>query len=301
MLFSAIAAPRALRGSAFAQTIAVPEELNGLNDPDKDLAFSTGVRVVNILATVRDKHDKVVHGLTKEDFLLRENGRPQDIQYFGLQSDLPLIVGLVIDLSGSVHQFVDEERTAAHGFLSQVLRPQDQAFLVTFGSKVWLNQPPTSSLSDLDHALAISGRFGGSTKLYDAVKGSSDQILRRKPGRKAVIVLSDGDDIVSKFTLSSAIEAAQRADALVYTLQLPGGTLAATRALKKMAGETGGRRFKFNLGRLAETFAEIEEELRNQYLLGFEPPAAATGFRSINLLAKDSHLTVQARTRYYLE
>jgi VWFA-related protein len=298
-LFAASGATLAL--PILAQTVLVPAP-NASAVPSKDLIFSTGVRVVNILATVRDKRDQIVHGLTKEDFLLKEADRPHEIQYFGLQSDLPLTIGLLIDLSSSMWGLIDEEKVDGREFLAQILRAQDQAFLVSFGSQVWLNQPLTFLRADLDRAIVALGRdSAGGTKLFDAVKGASDQILRLQQGRKAMIVLSDGDDTASKFKISSAIEAAQRADVLVYTLQRAVGDRKGTDVWKKMAAETGGHHFKFNRKPLANTFAEIEEELRNQYLLGFEPEGTATGFRSIKLTAKDKSLRVQARTRYFAE
>jgi len=205
------------------------------------------VKVVNVLATVRKKKGEIVRNLTKDDFALEEDGRPQTIRYFAQETDLPLTLGLLVDTSGSQRRVLDQERSASSTFLDQVLRvDKDQAFVIHFDREVELLQDLTSSRQKLDAALQSlqtpqfsrqgggsdssdsqsdpqqgshrRGGGGGGTLLYDAVYLASNELMMKQTGRKALIVLSDGVDHGSKETLASAIEAAQRADTLVYSI-----------------------------------------------------------------------------------
>jgi VWFA-related protein len=212
----------------------------------QDTTFSTDVKVVNVLATVRDKQGKIVQNLTKDDFTLEEDGRPQTIRYFSRETDLPLTLGLLIDTSMSQRRVLGQERTASYRFLDQVLREdKDMAFVIHFDREVELLEDLTSSRKKLESALTSldtpqpqqrgggaggsypgsgggggsrGGRRGGGTMLYDAVLLASDEIMKKQHGRKAVIILSDGVDTGSKVSLTSAIESAQRADTLVYSI-----------------------------------------------------------------------------------
>ncbi|MGC9997710.1 MAG: VWA domain-containing protein [Terriglobia bacterium] len=211
--------------------------------------ISVSVKVVNVLASVRNKHGEIVRNLTKDDFELEEDGRPQTISYFSRESDLPLTLGLLVDTSGSQRRVLDQERDASSTFLDQVLRvDKDKAFLIHFDREVELLQDLTSSRQKLEAALALlqapqlhragqegggdsgnspgsypdSGRRGGGggggTHLYDAVYLASNELMGKQQGRKALIVLSDGVDRGSKETLASAVAAAQRANTLVYSI-----------------------------------------------------------------------------------
>jgi len=205
--------------------------------------------VVNVLGSVRNNHGEIVRNLTKDDFELEEDGRPQTISYFSRESDLPLTLGLLVDTSGSQRRVLDQERDASSTFLDQVLRvDKDKAFLIHFDHEVELLQDLTSSREKLQKALALlqapqlhragqdgggdsgnspgsspdSGRrgggWGGGTLLYDAVYLASNELMGKQQGRKALIVLSDGVDRGSKETLASAVAAAQRANTLVYSI-----------------------------------------------------------------------------------
>jgi VWFA-related protein len=211
--------------------------------------ISVSVKVVNVLASVRNKHGEIVRNLTKDDFELEEDGRPQTVSYFSRESDLPLTLGLLVDTSGSQRRVLDQERDASSAFLDQVLRvDKDKAFLIHFDHEVELLQDLTSSRDKLQKALALiqepqlhragqegggdsgnspgsspdSGRrgggWGGGTLLYDAVYLASNELMGKQQGRKALIVLSDGVDRGSKETLASAVAAAQRANTLVYSI-----------------------------------------------------------------------------------
>ena len=216
------------------------------SSPQPDVKFSSNVNVVNVFATVHDKQGKVVKNLVKDDFTLEEEGRPQVIRYFAQQSDLPLTLGLLVDTSGSQRRVLEPERHASYKFLEQVLREdRDKAFVIHFDRQVELLQDLTSSRKDLERALEDleaqgpqlnrrgqgggqypppgggGGQGGGrgGTALYDSVLLASDEIMRKEQGRKALILLTDGVDNGSKVPLSSAVESAQRADTLVYSIR----------------------------------------------------------------------------------
>jgi len=326
---------------------------------DQNPTFSAGVKVVNLFATVRDKQGAIVKDLTKEDFVLDEDGHVQVIRYFAQESDLPLTVGLLVDTSGSTRRVLPDERMAAYRFLEQTLRDkaQDMAFLIHFDFEVELLQDLTSSRQRLENALDElqtadggglrrrgpgggsypsgggypgggypgGGRRGGGTCLYDSVLLASDEILKKQTGRKAVILLTDGEDNGSKVSLPRAVEAAQRADTLVYSILFedpdmnfnPGGfgrrgwgrppmggmdRPDGRKVLQQISRETGGRFFEVSRRLpINKVFEAIEEDLRNQYSLGYTPDGAdtSTDYRRIHLSTRQKGLTVQTREGYY--
>jgi VWFA-related protein len=269
---------------------------------------------VQISATVRDKHEEIVPTLSKGDFVLYEDRRLQTISNFERQSDLPLTLGLLVETSlgprrrYALHNVSD----ASYAFLDQMLREdKDQAFVIRFGHEVELLQASTSSRPSLHTALQLiqttdfsgGGRVSGSL-LYDAVCFASKELMKTHQGRKALFVLSDGIDQGSKETLAGAVEAAQRADTSVYSLLVaenwPGPN--GKKALERISTETGGRMFKIsNRLTVTQIYAQAEEELRSQYILGYTPTPADTGagYRKIHLTTKQKGLTVQARDGYY--
>ena len=210
--------------------------------------LSVQVNVVNVLATVRDKHGKIVNDLSKDDFTLTEDGRPQTIHYFARESDIPLTLGLLVDTSLSQRRVLDQERTASHSFLDQMVREdKDKAFIIHFDREVELLQDLTSSHEKLQTALeSLStpqftrtsggnypggggggggsdpssgrGHHGGGTLLYDAVYLASGELMEKQEGRKALIILTDGVDNGSRESLDVAIESAQRANTVVYSI-----------------------------------------------------------------------------------
>ena len=193
-----------------------------------EATFSTSLNVVDVLATVRTKKNEIVRDLTKDDFVLTENGRPQTIRYFSKESELPLTVGLMIDTSMSQQKVLESERTASFRFLDQVLREsKDKLFVMQFDMAVQLRQPLTSSRSDLEEVLPyvdtptrreLGMQNGGGTLLYDAIVKASNDVLKNQKNRKAMIVLSDGGENGSNASLLDAIEAAERADTLIYSI-----------------------------------------------------------------------------------
>ena len=271
--------------------------------------FSTGVNVVNVLVTVRDKQGKLVRGLVKDDFKIAEDGRDQPIRYFSPQTDQPLTLGLLIDVSGSQRTVLAEQRRASRQFLDRVLRPDDRAFFVRFDRRIELLE----DLALLDVDLKDSDTRG--TALYDAIV-SAARGLTGQPGRKALIVLSDGYDTSSSAPLVAAIETAQRADVLVYSIRFldskvfafdipasQGGSLVpreGRKTLERIAKETGGTYFDLTAAEpLDKIYGRMDDELRNQYSLGFTPVSGRPGYRKLRVSVKRRGLTVQARDGYY--
>jgi VWFA-related protein len=321
----------------------------------QDATFSTDVKVVSVLATVRDKDKKIVSDLTKDDFDLEVEGRPQTIKYFSRETDLPLTLGLLVDTSLSQRLVLGEERIASRRFVEKVLREdRDQTFLIHFDHDTELLQDLTSSRAKLERSLddielaqndrpqmrrSAGGGYPGSgggggrlpgTTLYDAVLLASDELMRKRQGRKALILLTDGVDNGSKTPLTQAIESAQRADTLVYSIlfegqegqpvqSYPGGFGGrrrgggfpppmqaqrpdGKRVLERISRETGGGFFEVSRKlSIDQIYDRIEEELRNQYSLGFTPDNAnaPSGFRRITVTVKQKGMIVQTREGYY--
>ncbi len=324
--------------------------------------FSSNVKVVNVPATVRTKKGEMVRDLTKDDFMLAEDGRPQTIKYFAKESDVPLTIGLLVDTSLSQRRLIDSERSASFAFLQQMLRvDRDKAFVIHFEGEVELLQDLTSSRQKLESALdALStpqmqrsrGGWGGGgggwpggggprggahgtggTALYDAVFLSSDEVINKQEGRKALIILSDGVDNASRISLERAIESAQRADTMVYSILFAdegaygggfgggisgpwgrhgGGyprypqprsgqsTADGKRVLERISKETGARMFQVSKKQpIGDIYAHIQEELRNQYSLGYTPDKIQGGYHKIHLETREKDLIVQARDGYY--
>lgn len=293
----------------------------GLALPAQDTAtFSTGVNVVSVFPTVRDSQGQLVRDLKKEDFEVLENGRPQLIRYFLRETDLPLSIGLLVDTSMSQEKVLNAERGASLRFLDQVLREnKDQFLIMQFDLGMMLRQELTSSRSQLSEALAFvdtptrsqlaMGAGRGGTVLYDAVVKAAG-IMAAQKNRKALVVMSDGVDYGSDASLDDAVNAAQKAGAIVYSILFadPGyyGSSGEARrgenALKRLAQETGGRFFqvtkKLDIG---QTFDLIQADLRSQYSLGYtpDPPVDEPQYRKLQVSVRQAGFTVDAPRRYY--
>ena len=349
---------------------ASPKPADNTNPP----TVSSKVRVVNVLATVRDKHGKLLPNLAVSNFTLLEDNKPVTIQYFSKESNLPLKLGLLVDTSMSQRESIDQEKSASKTFVDQVLRDQDKAFVIHFDREVELLQDLTSSRPKLESALESlqlaspyqqddSGSNGGSngsgypgddsprrgggrslhragTTLYDAIYLSSDELMKKQQGRKAIVVLSDGVDRGSKESLESAIEAAQRSDTLVYSVLFKGeeesgghrggfgfpggggmgGPMGGGRRrgggypqqeprpdgkkiLERISKETGARMFEVSKKQpIDQIYTSIQEELRNQYNLGFTPAKSDTpGYHKLVLKTNGKDDTVQTRDGFYLD
>jgi len=327
------------------------------SDPTR---ISVKVNVVNVLATVRDKHGKIVNNLSKEDFTLTEDGRAQSIHYFSRDTDLPLTLGLLVDTSRSQSRVLDQERSASRSFLDQMVREdRDRAFVIHFDREVELLQDLTSSRQKLADALRSlqaaeytqttgsggggnwpggprgsgrhGGHHGGGTMLYDAIFLASDELMQKQEGRKALVLLTDGVDTGSKESLDAAIESAQRANTVVYSILFkddeaygrgggfgrpgigfPGGGRRqrypeqrpdGKKILERISSETGGRLFQVSKKQpIEQIYSQITEELRNQYNLGYTPDHSVsndTSYHKIQVATKQKDLIVQAREGYY--
>lgn len=293
------------------------------------------VELVNILFTVHAKKGgALIPNLEKNDFTVSEDGKQQTIQHFSRETDLPLTLGLLIDISASQTRLIEIERDAASAFFSNVIRQKDEAFLISFGKDTELLQDYTNSPRLLTAALrdlqgdGITPMLGGGpvnqgpvptmgtpkgTLLYDAVYLASNEKLKSEVGRKALILVTDGEDQGSTYNLRTAVEAAQKADAIIYSIyyvdrafysgggfMIGGG--GGESELRKMSEQTGGRVFTVsNKHPLSEVFKQIQEELRNQYSIGYESTNSKRDgtFRHIEIKVDNSDYKVQARDGYY--
>jgi VWFA-related protein len=271
------------------------------------------VNVVNVLCTVSDKRGALVTDLRKEDFEIRENGRKQEIRYFARDTDLPLTIALLMDVSGSVRQALEAEREAAGRFFDVVLRPTDHALLLGFSSTLVLWQDFTSSTARLRSALAqlhavpfrglpADGQAMPGTLLYDAVYQTAVGKLKDVPGRKAMLIVSDGVDNGSRMHLEEALEAVQTTNTIVYAICYDQKFFGCD-FLKGLAEPTGGRMFDAGKKRqsLGEIYQTIEDELRSQYAIGYIPIDQARDgkFRKLAVKVQLPGLRVSVRHGYY--
>lgn len=274
--------------------------------------FSTGVEVVNLLATVRTKKGEIIRDLSQSDFSVVENGRPQKVSYFVRETDLPLTIGLLIDTSMSQVRVLPAERSASLRFLDQVLREKkDHIFISQFDISAQTRQPLTDSRADLGQALSYvdtptrkqlqSDPWRG-TVLYDAIVQASEDAMAKQKGRKAVIVLTDGNDFGSTATLAEAIEAAQKAETLVYAVLFSDEGGPGPGILQRIARETGGGYFEVTKKQpIDRVFELIEEDLRSQYSIGFvsDHPAAGAEFRKLQVTVSRPDAIIHTRDRYW--
>jgi VWFA-related protein len=266
---------------------------------------------VNVIFTVTDKHNKFIKDLKKDQFKILDNNRPpKQILDFSAETDLPLRVGLLIDASNSIRDRFLFEQDAAISFLHQIIRPRtDKAFVLAF-DEVWdLTQDFTNDLDKLTKGIRVI-RPGGGTALWDAVfYACRDKLMKEKetgPVRRAIILVSDGDDNQSRVLRQEAIEMAQRAGVIVYTISTnlsnsPGDE--GDRSLKMLAEATGGQAFfPFKLQDVANAFHDINEELRSQYSVFYKPDnfEANGQFRPIQIIADNKKYRVRAKKGYYV-
>ena len=288
--------------------------------------INVSVNVVNILCSVRDSKGALQPNLTKDDFTVTEEGKPQDIRYFARETDLPLTLGLLVDVSGSQKSLIEEEKRAADQFFGKVLRKQDMAFLMSFGSEAELLQDSTNSvlllrrgLDNLKLRTGASGPLPGpvptinqqrGTILFDAVYLAATEQLRSEVGRKAIVLITDGVDVGSRVKLTEAIEAAQKSDLIIYSILYydqsayggPGAVFSMGDGdLRRMSEETGGRMFRVDRRTTLENvFQQIQDEMRSQYSIGYAAPSGTPGtYRRVEVRTKQKGLKVQARKGYY--
>ncbi len=292
--------------------------------------LKVNVNIVQLFFNVKDKHGALIPNLTKDDFSIFEDGQAQTVKYFTPEANLPLTLGILIDSSGSQLRVLDMEKEVGGAFLKQILTDKDLAFVIDFNVDASLLQDYTRDVHRLQKALnsvkinsgvtmpTLPGAGGGpvptaqspGTVLYDAVYLSAHDMLAKEVGRKAMILLTDGEDEGSRLKIKDAIEAAQKADSIVYVL------LCADRGfygnmsigyggegeMRKMTEATGGR--VINVGnkfdKLREAFDQIASELRSQYNIGYTPTNTKLdgGYRKIEIKNKQNY-KIQSRAGYY--
>jgi VWFA-related protein len=383
LLALALVTPLLLAGGVPArqaqQQSQPPQSSQAQQPPQSPSKISSETKLVTVYATVRDKKGKIVANLSREDFALDEDGRPQAISHFVRDTDVPLTLGLLVDTSYSQRGVIGDERGASYTFLDHMLRDKDRAFVIHFDHEVELLQDLTPSRPKLQAALQLldaaprdaaddeePGQRRAGTLLYDAIYLASDELMKKQQGRKALFVLSDGVDRGSKKSLEDAVESAQRADTSVYSILFagaeekrsperrsrggwgvgqgggmgggwpgrgtgwpgggnggpggggPGGggrggsgrrypegdRADGKKVLAQISTQTGGALFEVSKKMsVDQIYAAIEEELRNQYSLGYSPSPANTGagYHKIHLATNDKDLTVQARDGYYTD
>jgi VWFA-related protein len=308
--------------------LSIPAALLLAQD-DKDITtLKVEVNLVNILFNVRDKKGGLVGSLNKDDFKVFEDGKEQEIKYFNRETDLPLTIGLLIDVSASQMNLIEIEKNAAYQFFGSVLRKQDLAFLISFGEESELLQDYTNSPKLLRaglEGLHVSSGVGGfgpgpvptisqprGTVLYDAVYVASADELKGQVGRKVLVLITDGEDEGSKYKISQAIEAAQKADAIIYGFYYVDRRFYMSRgmvfggssdsALRQMSEDTGGHVFHIdNKLTLQDAFTQLQDEMRSQYAIGYTPtnPAKDGTFRKLEVKTSNKDWKVQARKGYY--
>jgi VWFA-related protein len=290
--------------------------------------IKVNVNVVNVLASVRDKHNALIPNLTKDDFEIYENGQLQTVKYFSRETNLPLTIGLLIDVSRSQERLIDIEQRAGSAFLDAVLKTKDEAFIMSFGADTELLQDLTNSkralhkgLDNLKPNFGFSGINSGpvptatsqaGTVLFDCIYLAATDRMANEVGRKAMVVITDGGDEGSKVGVKKAIEYAQKSDAAIYSVYyadtgfrgggfyIGGGE--GYRWLQQMSGETGGHVYEVSRKNpLDKVFDELQEEMRTQYAIGYTPtdPKKDGSYRKIEVRAKNKDLKVEARKGYY--
>ena len=280
------------------------------NEADEPiLTIKKRVDEVNVLFIATDRHGKFVRNLNQTDFTIFDDHKPvQSILNFRRETDLPIELGLLMDVSGSVQGRFGFEKEAATGFLQHIIRPgYDRAFVVGFNKESRLTQDFTDQVPLLAAGVQRLSD-GGGTALYDAIyKACKEKLLRENsdhPIRKAIVILSDGEDNQSEHTRAQAIEMAERAEVLIYAISTDdsGLILRGDKVLEDLASATGGRAFfPYKMKDITRSFAAIEDELRSQYDVSYKPSDfdADGRYRSIQITALKKDLQVRARRGYY--
>lgn len=329
LLVAALALSQSATAPQTGQTQPPSSSPQSDDSQEPTTTLKINVNVVQLFFNVKDKHGTLIPSLTKNDFEISEDGKPQTIKYFTPESNLPLTLGMMIDSSGSQRNVIDMEKEVGGAFLRQILTDKDEAFVISFDITVDLLQDFTRDNHRLQAALnkakvntdyssgGIPGMGGGpvpqrgnspGTLLYDAVYLSSHDMLAKEVGRKAMIILTDGQDEGSRLKLQDAIEASQKADAIVYVLLCAdrgfygGFGYSGEGDMRKLTEQTGGR--VINVGnkfdKLREAFDQIAAELRSQYNIGYTPTNEKKDgtYRKIEIKNKQGY-KIQARSGYY--
>ena len=279
-----------------------------LGQDDGGMTLKVDVKLVNIFVNVTDANGAIVGGLTRDDFSIAEDNRPQNISLFERQSELPLNLTLAIDTSASTYKDRAIEQKAAKGFVHALMRAQDQMSVLEFSTFVTQLTTFTNKVGQIDSGLDRMRGEGG-TALYDAIYLGAQE-LGKKDGRKVLVLVSDGDDTASNASYEQALEQALRNEAMIYSIiDVPieasaGRDLGGEHALVTLAEQTGGKSFYVDAGGLDEAFKRVSDDLRTQYLIGYYPHNQEPGrnFHRLNVTiprATKDAFNVRYRTGYY--
>jgi Ca-activated chloride channel family protein len=290
--------------------VSSPSSSSDTGQPDDSIiTIKKRVDEVNVLFIATDRHGKFVRNLNEKDFaILDDHKPPQSIVNFRRETDLPIELGLLIDTSGSVRGRFDFEQEAAVSFLQNTVRPNfDKAFVVGFNGHSQMMQDFTDNTALLSAAVHRM-QDGGGTALYDAIyRACHDHLIKDHedhPSRRAIVVVSDGEDNQSDFSEAQAIEMAQRAEVIIYAISTDdsGLILRGDKVLQRIADATGGRAFfPYKMKDIKNSFAAIEDELRSQYIVSYHPAdfEANGHYRPIEITALKKDLQVRSRRGYY--
>jgi VWFA-related protein len=262
------------------------------------LRIEIAVDLVHVNFTATDRRGRMAPGLTAQDFVVEEDGKPQTISLFASERELPLTLAVLIDVSPSVAPVFDEEKNTASKFINSVMGSRDLALVISFNSGVTLLQDFTEDVSTLQTAILNLKLSGTGTSLYDAVYLAAEEKLSREVGKKAIVLISDGEDTTSTYNSGKAMIAAHRNNVVIYAISNSGGS----GTLRRMTEETGGAFFQVRReGDFTKAFDQIALELRTQYSLGYHSTNRARdgSFRRIRIIPKDSDIRVRARRGYY--
>ena len=314
----------------FIPALAFAALLAGQTDIQEKPDIQVNVELVTVASSVTDHNGAPVRNLTLADFNLSDDGQPREISNVWQESDLPLTVALIADVSGSQTGYVKDHREAIAQFLKQVIGPRDRAMIVQVAQQAWLVSDLTSSQEALDAALEKIGTHQGKqarlvgptcrnarvphscggTALWHGLYHTA-MALKKIPGRKAIVVLSDGIDTGSDVSVTDAVEAAQSAEAVVYSIKyssparfLSIGAMVAeavSHGLERVDRETGGLTFPNPGKKTAEVFSRIETDLRGMYVLGFTPPPEARDgkFHKLEVKTTRGNVVVRSRAGYF--
>ena len=275
-----------------------------------DQTYRVNVDLVNVLCSVFDKRTKTfVTSMGQGDFSVFEDGKRQEIRNFTRETDLPLTLAMLVDTSNGVKQKLEFEQDAATSFFANVLKERDRALLVEFNTSVTMLQDFTSDANKLANQIRQL-QAGGDTALYDAIHVTCDQKMIRENGRKAMIILSDGEDTISSINYKQAVEMAIRAECTIFSVSISKGGFFGTGentkkgddTLKNLARETGGKVFfPFKVEELEDAFRQINQELRSQYSIGYVSTNAQRdgSYRKIEIKAPARGLELNYRKGYY--
>lgn len=309
VLLATVTQPSLAQNSYVAAAPVFTADAPSADQPDSVLTIRKRVDEVNVLFIATDRHGKFVRNLNEKDFaILDDHKPPQAIDSFRRETDLPLQLGLLVDTSGSVRSRFDFEQEAAVSFLQSTLRPGfDKAFVMGFSTRSQVTQDFTDNAKLLATGVH-SLHDGGGTAIYDAIYQACREKLAKetsdRPVRKAIIIVSDGEDNQSEYSRAQAIEMAQRAEVIIYAISTDdsGLVLRGDRVLQQLADATGGRAFfPFKMKDIRNSFAAIEDELRSQYVVSYRPADfdADGRYRSIEITSLKKDLQVRARKGYF--